>query len=144
MMRLALCVAVLATFTAQPAFADGIGRIKTVAGVASVLRGGVSLPVKPGFVLQQGDKLITGKAGKIGATFNDDTRVAAGANSQMSIPEFAFDDTTHVGKFLSRIEKGKVAIVSGHIAKSAKDAMKVQTPSALLGVRGTRFVVEVN
>jgi len=37
-----------------------------------------------------------------------------------------------------------VAIVSGHIAKSAKDAMKVQTPSALLGVRGTRFVVEVN
>jgi hypothetical protein len=144
MRRIALCAVVVAVLTSQPALAGGIGRIKTVAGIASVLRGGTSLPVKPGFILEQGDKLITGKGGKLGVTMNDDTRIAAGANSAMSIPEFSFDDTTHAGKFLSRIEKGKVAIVSGHIAKSAKDAMKVQTPSALLGVRGTRFVVDVN
>jgi hypothetical protein len=35
-------------------------------------------------------------------------------------------------------------VVSGQIAKSKKDAMRVKTPSSLLGVRGTRFVVEVN
>lgn len=143
-MRFALCAVAIAAITIQPALANGIGRIKTVAGAASVLRAGATLPVKPGFVLEKGDTIQTGKGGKVGATFNDDTRIAAGANSQLSIPEFSFDDTTHQGQFLTRIDKGKVAVVSGHIAKSAKDAMKVQTPKALLGVRGTRFIVEVN
>ena len=34
-------------------------------------------------------------------------------------------------------------IVSGQIAKSRRDAMKVRTPTSLLGVRGTRFIVNV-
>jgi hypothetical protein len=109
-----------------------------------VERAGVKMPVTPGFVLEKGDTLLTGKGGRIGVTFNDNTRFAAGPNSRVSIPEFEFDDTTHVGQFLTQVDKGAVAIISGQIAHSAKDAMKVRTPSALLGVRGTRFVVEVN
>jgi hypothetical protein len=128
---------------AQPAWA-GIGRIKKVTGSATVERAGAKLPVTPGFELEKGDTVVTGKGGRVGITFNDNSRFAAGPNSRINITDFEFDDTTHKGQFLTQIERGKVAIVSGAIAHSAKDAMRVRTPSALLGVRGTKFVVEVN
>jgi hypothetical protein len=143
-MRIRLILAsIIVALTVQPALA-GIGRVKKVVGSAIIERAGQKLPVAPGFVLETGDRLVTGKGGHVGVTFNDNTRFAAGPNSQVSIPEFQFNDTTHEGNFLASVEKGAVAIVSGQIAHSAKDAMKVRTPSALLGVRGTRFVVEVN
>jgi hypothetical protein len=142
-MRTGLILAsVLISLTVQPAFA-GIGRVKKVAGSAVVERAGQKLPVQPGFVLEKGDRLITGRGGKVGVTFNDNTRFAAGSNSDVSVPEYNFDDTTHQGQFIANVNKGAVAIISGEIAHSAKDAMKVRTPTALLGIRGTRFVVEV-
>jgi hypothetical protein len=139
---LILGLAGLALLT-QPAWA-GIGRVKKVTGSAIVERAGSKLPVTPGFELEKGDTVVTGKGGRVGITFNDNSRFAAGPNSRINITDFQFDDTTHKGQFLTLIERGKVAIVSGAIAHSAKDAMKVKTPSALLGVRGTKFVVEVN
>ena len=128
---------------AQPALA-GIGRIKKVTGSVTVERGSEKLPVKSGMELEKGDTVVTGKGSRVGITFTDNSRFATGPNSRITITEFEFDDTTHAGQFLTNVEKGKIAIVSGEIARSAKDAMKVQTPSALLGVRGTKFIVEVN
>jgi hypothetical protein len=128
---------------AEPALA-GIGRVKKVTGSAIVERGAEKLPVLSGLELEKGDTIVTGKGTRIGITFNDNSRFAAGPNSRITITDFEFDDTTHAGQFLTSVQKGKVAIVSGDIAHSAKDAMKVQTPSVLLGVRGTKFVVEVN
>ncbi len=137
-----LVFAIFAAFAAQPAWA-GIGRIKRVVGAASVERAGKRVAIQPGFVLERGDTLITGKGGRIGVTFNDNSRFAAGPNSRVSITEFEFDDTTHQGRFLTQVDRGTLAIVSGQIAQSAKDAMRVRTPKALFGVRGRRFVVEV-
>ena len=62
---------------------------------------------------------------------------------RVSLAEFQFDDTTHKGSSLTRVDRGALAIVSGQIAKENKDAMKVKTPTSLLAARGTRFVVEV-
>lgn len=138
-----LAVATIGALFAQSAMAD-IGRVKIVSGSAQVERGGQKIAVKPGFVLEQGDTLVTGKDGKIGVTFADNTRFAAGPNSRVNIADFTFNDTTHAGSFLTRVDKGKVAIISGQIAKANHDGMRVRTPTALLGVRGTRFVVEVN
>jgi hypothetical protein len=42
------------------------------------------------------------------------------------------------------LSKGTLAIVSGRIAKQAPDAMRVKTPAAILGVRGTEFVVRAS
>jgi hypothetical protein len=122
----------------------GIGRVKLATGEAVIQRGAQRLPATLGFQLIKGDTLVTGKNGRIGVTFNDNTRFSAGPNSRINISEFAFNDTTHKGRFETQVDKGSVAIVSGRIAKSEKDAMRVRTPTALLGVRGTRFVVQVN
>jgi hypothetical protein len=122
---------------------NDIGRVKVASGIANILRGGQTIAAKPGFALQKGDILRTGKDGRIGATFYDNSRFAAGPNSSVTINEFLFDDTTHDGKFVTQVDRGSLAIISGQIAKKNKDAMRVRTPTALLGVRGTRFVVEV-
>jgi len=123
--------------------AGEIGRIKTVVGTSNVVRGAASLPAKPGLILDVKDVLVTGADGRIGMTFVDNSRFAVGPNSRVSLTEFAFNDTTHKGKFLTQVDRGSLAVVSGQIAKENRDAMKVRTPTSLLAARGTRFVVEV-
>ena len=59
------------------------------------------------------------------------------------LERYTFNSTTHDGKFHARLNRGSLAIVSGKIAKQAPDAMVIKTPSSLLGVRGTEFLVKV-
>jgi hypothetical protein len=77
-------------------------------------------------------------------TFIDDTRFSVGPNSRIAVDDFNYDRTAQTGSFVTRVNRGSLAVVSGQIAKSKPDAMKVRTPTSLLGVRGTRFIVEVS
>jgi hypothetical protein len=138
--------AALAAFVmlmAVPVFAGDIGRVKKASGAAAIERNGQRIPAEPGFVVQDADVLVTGPNGSIAVTFIDNSRFAAGPDSRVTLERFAFDSTSHDGLFESRIERGTLAIVSGQIAKKTPDAMTVKTPTSILGVRGTRFVVEV-
>jgi hypothetical protein len=135
-----LMVAALST----PGIASAeIGRIKTVVGSASVVRGKAVTPAAPGVLLQVSDVLQTGKDGRIGLTFIDNSRFSVGPNSRVALTQFEFDDTTHKGSSLTTIDRGSLGVVSGQIAKENKDAMRVRTPTSLLAARGTKFVVEV-
>ena len=129
--------------TAGAATAAEIGRIKSVAGAASVVRGKTATPAAAGQLLQVSDVLKTGADGRIGITFVDNSRFAVGPSTTIALSEFEFDDTTHAGKSLTTVNRGSLAVVSGQIAKENKDAMRVRTPTSLLAARGTRFVVEV-
>ena len=133
---------VAAALTSQVA-ASEIGRIKAVTGAANIMRGKAVMPATPGLTLDVADVLVTGKDGRIGVTFIDNSRFAVGPNSRVSLTKFDFDDTTHKGSSLTTVDRGSLAIVSGQIAKENRDEMKVRTPTSLLAARGTRFVVEV-
>jgi hypothetical protein len=135
----------MAASLSTPTAANGpeIGRIKTVMGAASVVRGKTISPATPGELLEVGDVLRTGPNGRIGVTFVDNSRFAVGPNTSLAVSQFEFDDTTHAGKFLTTIDRGSLAVVSGQIAHENKDAMQVRTPTSLLAARGTRFVVQV-
>jgi hypothetical protein len=133
----------IAAFVSTQALAAEIGRVKTVAGHASIVRGAATLPATPGQTLNVKDVLTTGPDGRIGVTFIDNSRFAIGPNARVSLSEFEFDDTTHKGKSLTQVDRGSLAVVSGQIAKENRDAMKVKTPTSLLAARGTRFVVDV-
>ena len=134
---MAACLSTASVATAE------IGRIKSVTGAASVVRGKAATPATPGYQLLISDVISTGRDGRIGITFVDNSRFAVGPNSRVALSQFEFDDTTHKGRSLTRLDRGSLAIVSGQIAKENKDAMKVRTPTSLLAARGTRFVVEV-
>jgi len=148
MMRVYVAGLLMAAGLSTPslAFAQGageIGRIKTVTGAASVVRGKATAAAAPGYQLLVSDVLTTGPNGRIGVTFIDNSRFAVGPNSRVALSQFEFDDTTHRGKSLTTVDRGTLGVVSGQIAKENKDAMKVRTPTSLLAARGTTFVVEV-
>ena len=107
------------------------------------MRGKAATPATPGYQLLVSDVIATGKDGRIGITFVDNSRFAVGPNSRVALSQFEFDDTTHRGESLTTVDRGSLAIVSGQIARENKDAMRVRTPTSLLAARGTRFVVEV-
>lgn len=138
-----LLAALAAVFiVAAPAAAE-IGRVKSSAGAAFVVRGGAQLPARPGLMLEPKDLLVTKRDGRMALTFIDNTRFAVGPNSNISVSRYLFDRRNQRGEFETRVNRGSLAIVSGQIAKSKKDAMTVRTPTTMLGVRGTRFVVSV-
>lgn len=142
MLRLPVGLGLIALLAASPVAAE-IARIKQSSGTASVERGGQRLKGSPGLQLLAGDRLVTGKDGRISLTFVDNTRFAVGPNSRVSVSEFQYDRTRQKGTFVTRVDRGSLAVVSGKIAKSNRDAMKVRTPNTLLGVRGTKFIVAV-
>jgi hypothetical protein len=142
MIRKLVLVAASIAFAASPAFAE-IARVKSSTGIAMVQRGAASLPATTGRELQAGDYLVTGKTGRISLTFIDNTRFAVGPNSRIAVSKFEYDRTRQQGSFITQVDRGSLAVVSGKIAKSGRDAMQVRTPNSLLGVRGTRFIVEV-
>ena len=142
MLRVPLALGAAALFAASPVAAE-IARIKQSSGSALVERNTQRLKAAPGLQLLAGDRLVTGKDGRMSLTFIDNTRFAVGPNSRVSVSEFQYDRTRQKGSFVTKVDRGSLAIVSGRIAKSDRDAMKVRTPNSLLGVRGTKFIVAV-
>ena len=142
MVRLPIALGLAALLASSPALAE-IARIKTSSGTAFVERNARQIKPTPGFQLLPGDRLVTGKDGRISATFVDNTRFAVGPNSKVAVSEFQYDRTRQKGNFVTQVDRGSLAVVSGRIAKSDKDAMKVRTPNTLLGVRGTKFIIQV-
>lgn len=126
-----------------PAHAD-VGQIKVATGQVFVDRKGQSLPGRVGLVLETDDVLRTGADGSVGITMRDNSLLSAGPNSILSLERFEFDATTSEGRFDTRLQRGTLAVTSGRIAKKSPQAMTVRTPSAVLGVRGTEFVVAVD
>lgn len=143
---LALVVLLLLTAIATPALADGqrIGQIKTATGEAFIVRGGTRLPAKIGDPIYENDAIETGTAGSaIGLTFIDNTVFSTGPETQVALSQFRFDSSNSRGEMLADVKKGSLSVVSGDITHSTPGAMKIKTPTAILGVSGTTFAVKV-
>lgn len=128
---------------ASSAMASDVGQIKTLKGTAHIERDGKSIPVALGMKVQQSDKLVTGTDGTVGITFTDNSRMSAGPGTVLTIDHYAFDSTTHVGKFDASVKKGTLAVISGKMVKQSPESMRIRTPASIMGIRGTEFVVKV-
>jgi len=140
------CLAMIAAalLLCSPAGAAEIGQIKISKGQVMVERKGAELPATVGMRLETADVLKTGADGSVGITMADNSLLSAGPNSILSLDRFEFDPTTSQGQFDAQLRKGSLAVISGRIAKQSPEAMTVRTPSAILGVRGTEFVLSAN
>jgi len=133
--------AMLAAIGAQAA---DIGQVKLVSGRVDVERAGATQPARAGTRLQAGDVVRTGTDGAVGITMSDDSRLSAGPNSVLALDRYAYDPATSGGQFDASLKAGSLAVVSGRIAKQSPEAMRVRTPMAILGVRGTEFAVALD
>jgi hypothetical protein len=134
----------LAWLLCAPACASDIGQVKIAKGAVSIERGGQSLPASVGARLQTSDVVRTGADGAVGIVMGDNSLLSAGPNSILSLDRFEFDPTTSQGQFDASLRKGSLSVISGRIAKQSPGAMTVSTPAAILGVRGTEFVVSAD
>jgi hypothetical protein len=123
--------------------AEDAGRVKVVSGPVTIERDGRSLPASVGARVMQSDTLRTGAGGAVGVTLLDNTLLSAGPNSVLVIEQFVFNSTTHQGRLDAGLRRGTLSMVSGKLAKQSPDAVRVITPSAVLGARGTEFHVKV-
>jgi len=89
------------------------------------------------------DTVKTGN-GKIGIEFIDATRVDVTEHSKLIIDEFVYDPNSGTGKLSLKAKLGTVRYASGQIAKNSKQNVKITTPTATIGVRGTDFTMTID
>lgn len=128
---------------AYPVGAADVGLIKVSKGSVQIERGAARMPAAVGTGLQASDVIVTGADGSVGVTFTDNSLVSVGPNSVFAIVKYSFDTTTHQGEFEGNLRQGRLAAISGKLVKQSPETMKIRTPSAIMGVRGTEFVVQV-
>ena len=139
-------VLLLGLLAASPALAQTsspAGRIKTVAGEAFVIHQGQRVAATVGTPVYEQDSLATGADGRVGLTLRDDTRLSIGPQTTIEINRFVYAQSDSQFAFVLKVVRGVVAYVSGRIAKLSPDAVRLETPSAIVGVRGTRLVIRV-
>ena len=137
---------VLACVIASPVAAQErpvAGRIKISTGAAFIVRDGAQTPAQVGQVVFEADALRTGADGKVGVTLSDDTRLSLGPNSEFKLERFTYAPADSGFALVLRFVKGVSTYVSGRIAKLAPDSIRLETPAAIIGVRGTTLAISV-
>jgi hypothetical protein len=142
-----LCALILVV-AAPPAFAQApqtpVGRIKIASGSAFIIRNGTQVAAEAGQPIFEADALRTGADGRLGVTLKDDTRVSLGPASEMRVDRFVFAPAEGRMELVLNVVRGVMAYVSGRIAKLAPDSIRLETPAAVMGVRGTTLALHVN
>ena len=136
--------AIVVLAAAPPALAQQpapAGTIKIASGAVFIVRASGTVPAVAGAPVYEADTLRTGADGKLGVTLKDDTRLSLGPNSEIRLDRFAYEPAEGQLGFVLKVVRGMAAYVSGKIAKIAPDAVRLETPSAIVGVRGTMLVI---
>ncbi len=122
---------------------DSAGVIIDIAGGAWVERDGSKTVLRlktPVFVT---DVITTDADGSLQILFNDDTSLAVGASSSVSIDNFVFDMDSQAGFAVSAL-KGVSRVITGKVVEQNREGFKVKTPLATVGIRGTIVSFDVN
>jgi len=136
----ALCILAVADTAAA---AETIGVVRTSSGDATVTRGDQTLPASPGLKILLGDTLGTGADGSLGVILRDDSSLSIGPESRLVLRSFQFSPSEGKFDMVARISRGTMAYLSGLIGKLAPENARFETPTATIGIRGTRFAVKV-
>ena len=128
--------------TAQPGDANEIGQVGTLEGEASVTRGNAAaVALKIQDAIFKNDALSTGANSALGITFDDQTTFSLSANTRIVINEFIYEENGQSNAASIAVGVGTAAFVASLVAKTG--TMKITTPVATLGIRGTTGVVDV-
>jgi len=126
---------------AQSTAVEPIGNVATVTGIATVIRDKNSYPLRVRDDIYLNDVVQTSSNSSLGITFNDATTFNLSASARITIDNYVYEDGGKQNSAIFDIGKGTVAFVAAAVAKTGD--MKIATPTATLGIRGTTGVVDV-
>ncbi len=127
--------------TAADAPEEPIGNVATVTGSASVIRNDQTTPLKVKDDIYLNDVVQTGANSALGITFIDATTFNLKASTKITIDSYVYEDGGKSNAAIFDVAKGTAAFVAASVAKTGD--MKITTPTATLGIRGTTGLVEV-
>jgi len=122
---------------------DSIGSVKEVSGSAFIVSDGARREAALAGPVYENDILETGSDGALGVILVDNSRLSIGPDTSLTIDEYVFVREAQEGAFLSRLTRGTLLYVSGLIAKFSPESASVETPVGTIGIRGTKFMVEL-
>ncbi len=130
-------------FTSTGFAQEYVGTIKKLNGDVRVQRNGQLEEVAVGTHVCAGDVIRTGKDGAVGLSFVEGTRVSLGRASEITVNDIAFKPRQKKYAFDVFLKKGTAVYTSGKLGKLAPEKVKFRTPKAIVGVRGTKFMVKI-
>ena len=119
-----------------------IGHVTKLQGNATVVRNGVSIILHMGDNVEKGDVLQSGSDSTVGVTFMDGTVFGLSSNARMVLNEMVYDPNGSSNSTLFSLVAGTISFVAGETAKHGD--MKIDTPVATMGIRGTAVLVEID
>ncbi|MDE1974651.1 MAG: FecR domain-containing protein, partial [Hyphomicrobiales bacterium] len=125
---------------ASPTPTDPIGKVEKVVGHVVVIRNGVAIALNVGDAVYKSDIIQTGANSSCGVDFPDGTALNLVANTRMALNDYSFDPNGHSNDALFSLVQGTFAFVAGKVAHTGD--MKIETPVATMGIRGTTGFVQ--
>ena len=134
--------AAAAQTTSPPAQA---GFLKSVRGDVQLLDAtGVMRTAHVGDEVAPVERILTGVDSAASLVLRDGTVLVVGPSSRLDMREFSFDPTAQNGSLLVSLLRGSLRMISGLIGKAHPDAVRIETQTATIGIRGTDFIVQAD
>ena len=134
------------TAASEPTVADArAGTVKSVRGDVRLLSaGGAARAAKPGDAVAPIDRIETGADAGASVVMSDGTSMVVGPSSRLDVKQYHFDATTQDGGLLVSLLRGSLRMITGLIGRTHPDAVRVETQTAVIGIRGTDFIVQTD
>lgn len=117
--------------------------VKTTTGTVEVKRDTKAIELKVGSSLENGDIIMTKSKSSVGITFDDGSRISLGEKAIFVIKRFKVKPEKKEFDMDVYLKKGKAVFSSGKIGKLSPKSVKFRIPEGIIGIRGTKFAVEV-
>ena len=126
----------------NPAAGVVIGHVSKLQGSCTAVRNGVSIILNNGDNVEKGDVVESGSNSSVGITFIDGTVFGLLSNARMVLNEMVYDANGSNNSTLFNLVAGTITFVAGQTAKHGD--MKIDTPVATMGIRGTAVLVQID
>lgn len=135
----------LALFSLDSVWADNgvIGYVKTISDQTVIDKADGAVKAVLGSAVKTGDVFKTDENGAVGLTLKDNTMLSIGPNTELKIEAYHFEPQQDKLELSASLVKGTLHYISGVIAKLKPEAVTLKTPTGVIAVRGTRFLVKV-
>lgn len=119
-----------------------VGHVASMTGSASIVRNGVTVVLNNGDAVYQSDVVQTGSGSTLGLVLIDGTTFKLAAGARLMLNDLTYDATSTSNSALFTLVQGAASFVAGQVAKTGD--MKVGTPIATMGIRGTAVILDIS
>ncbi len=120
-----------------------IGYIKTITDDAYLIENGKTEKASLGSAVHIGTMVKTNANGTAGITLKDNTVLSIGSDTELTLEAYQFAPEQDKLQLGASLLKGTLQYISGVIAKLKPEAVNLKTPTGVIAVRGTRFLVKI-